>query len=91
MEIDAKLGVCHCGPGFEPTDDGTCVDVDECSIENNCPDSSQGIQGHTYWFVRVHVMVHGSLTSICVNQYGAYACSCKEGYNLDADFKDCKE
>ena len=41
--IDEKLGVCHCGPGFEPVDDGTCVDVDECLIENNCPDSSQGV------------------------------------------------
>ena len=53
MIIDEKLGVCHCGPGFEPADDGKCVDVDECSIDNNCPDSSQGIQGHTYRFIRV--------------------------------------
>ena len=47
MIIDEKLGVCHCGPGFEPVDDGTCIDVDECLIKNNCPDSSQGIERHT--------------------------------------------
>ena len=26
-----------------------------------------------------------------MNQYGTYRCSCKDGYNLDADFKGCTE
>ena len=41
--IGKQLGVCHCALGFEYDNDGICVDIDECAVENNCPNHSKGI------------------------------------------------
>ncbi|KAL5019347.1 hypothetical protein ScPMuIL_005069 [Solemya velum] len=63
---------CTCGAGYENTENQTiCTDIDECEHPNNCsdPDSGEFVPG-----------VNG-----CVNNEGAYTCTCETGYENTED------
>uniref|UniRef100_UPI00358DE755 transmembrane cell adhesion receptor mua-3-like isoform X4 n=1 Tax=Myxine glutinosa TaxID=7769 RepID=UPI00358DE755 len=89
---------CSCLTGFQKdtTNQSACLDVNECSISNACPPTSNcantlgsytctctsGYNGDTCTDINECSFNNGGCSQDCRNIPGSYYCSCQSGYEL---------